>query len=285
MPPRSVDPLQFLTSAKVAIVAGKGGVGKTTVTAVLARAAIRRGRKVLVVELDGKEHLTRLLPDVEVLSLSATAALAEYLDTHGLGRVTRRLVNSGVIDVVATASPGIDDMVVLGKIKQVERGGEYDLIVVDGPAAGHAITFLTAAKSLLTSVRGGPIHTQATEVAAMLADPTRCQVILVTLPETTPINEAVETAYALEEKVGVHLAPIVVNGVDSGPALPTDAAPEGSPMRLAGEFRTARRLLHEAACCDLGDMLGLPQLILPQVPGSLLDASSIEQLAAEWDAP
>jgi anion-transporting ArsA/GET3 family ATPase len=280
-----VDPLQFLTSAKVAVVAGKGGVGKTTVTAVLARAAIRRGHKVLVVELDGKEHLTRLLPDVEVLSLSATAALAEYLDTHGLGRVTRRLVNSGVIDVVATASPGIDDIVVLGKIKQVERGDDYDLIVVDGPAAGHAITFLTAAKSLLTSVRGGPIHTQATEVAAMLADPARCQVILVTLPETTPINEAVETAYALEEKVGVHLGPVVVNGVDSGPALPTDAAPEGSPLRLAGEFRTARRLLHEAACCDLGDMLALPQLILPQVPGSLLDAASIEQLAAEWDAP
>ncbi|HNJ97776.1 MAG TPA: AAA family ATPase, partial [Ilumatobacteraceae bacterium] len=91
MPPKSVDPLQFLTSANLAVVAGKGGVGKTTVTAVLARAAIRRGLRVLVVELDGKPHLARLLPDVEVLSLSASAALAEYLDTHGLSRVTRRL--------------------------------------------------------------------------------------------------------------------------------------------------------------------------------------------------
>ncbi len=285
MPPKSVDPLQFLTSAKVAVVAGKGGVGKTTVTAVLARAAIRRGLRVLVVELDGKQTLTRLLPDVEVLSLSASAALADYLDTHGLSRVTRRLVNSGVIDVVATASPGIDDIVVLGKIKQVERGDDYDLIVVDGPAAGHAITFLQAAKSMLTSVRGGPIHTQATEVAAMLADPARCQVIMVTLPETTPINEAAETAYALEDKVGVHLGPIVVNGVDSGAPLPADAAPAGSPLRLAGEFRNARRALHEAACCDLGDLLGLPQLILPHLPGSLLDADSIERLASEWDAP
>jgi anion-transporting ArsA/GET3 family ATPase len=285
VPPKSVDPLQFLTSAKVAVVAGKGGVGKTTVTAVLARAAIRRGLRVLVVELDGKETLARLLPDVEVLSLSASAALADYLDTHGLSRVTRRLVNSGVIDVVATASPGIDDIVVLGKIKQVERGVDYDLIVVDGPAAGHAITFLMAAKSLLTSVRGGPIHTQATEVAAMLADPARCQVVMVTLPETTPINEAAETAYALEDKVGVHLGPVVVNGVDSGVPLPVEAAPEGTPLRLAGEFRNARRALHEAACCDLGDMLGLPQLILPHLPGSLLDAASIERLASEWDAP
>ena len=165
----------------------------------------------------------------------------------------------------------------------MEQGGAYDLIVVDGPAAGHAITFLLAAKSLLTSVRGGPIHAQATEVAAMLADPTRSQVVLVTLPETTPANEAVETAYALEDRVGVHLAPIVVNGVDSGPALQPEAAPAGSPMALAGEFRAARRLLHEAACCDLGDMLALPQLILPHLPGALLDTAAIDRLADDWD--
>ena len=278
-----MDPLQFLTTATVAIVAGKGGVGKTTVTAVLARAAIRRGLRVLVVELDGKPALARLVPDVEVLQLSATAALAEYLDNHGLSRVTRRLASSGIIDVVATASPGIDDIVVMGKIKQLEQSGAYDLIVVDGPAAGHAITFLLAAKSLLTSVRGGPIHTQATDVAAMLADPTRCQVVLVTLPETTPVNEVVETAYALEERVGVHLAPIVVNGVDAGPRLHPEAAPDGSPMAQAGEFRNARRLLHEAACCDLGDMLALPQLILSHVPGSVLDAASVDLLAPDWD--
>ena len=84
-----MDPLQFLTTASVAIVAGKGGVGKTTVTAVLARAAIRRGLRVLVVELDGKPSLTRLVPDIAVQQLSATAALAEYLDTHGLSRVTK----------------------------------------------------------------------------------------------------------------------------------------------------------------------------------------------------
>jgi anion-transporting ArsA/GET3 family ATPase len=192
-----VDPLQFVSTARVAIVAGKGGVGKTTVTAVVARAAIRRGLRVLVVELDGKPTLEALLPGVEVQHISASAALGEYLDTHGLSRVAKRLTSAGIIDVVATASPGIDDIVVLGKIKQLERGGEYDLIVVDGPAAGHAITFLLAAKGLLATVRGGPIQTQATEVAAMLADPTRCQIVLVTLPEATPVNEAVETATAL----------------------------------------------------------------------------------------
>lgn len=283
MPPKRVDPLQFLTSATVAIVAGKGGVGKTTVTAVLARAAIRRGLRVLVVELDGKPALARLLPGVEVLQLSATAALAEYLDTHGLSRVTRRLASSGIIEVVATASPGIDDIVVLGKIRQLEQSGNYDLVLVDGPAAGHAITLLLSAKSMRTTMRSGPINGQAVEAAEMLADPTRSQVILVTLPETTPINEAVETAYALEDRVGVHLGPIVVNSVVAGPRLAADLAPEGSALRLAAEFRNQRRELHEAACCDLGDMLALPQLVLPPVPGARLDADAIERLADELD--
>jgi anion-transporting ArsA/GET3 family ATPase len=279
-----VDPLQFVSTARVAVVAGKGGVGKTTVTAVLARAAIRRGLRVLVVELDGKPTLDQLLPGVEVQHISATAALGEYLDTHGLSRVARRLTSTGIIDVVATASPGIDDIVVLGKIKQLERSGLYDLVLVDGPAAGHAITFLLSAKSLLSTVRGGPIHTQATEVAAMLADPARCQVVLVTLPETTPVNEAMETAAALEERIGVHVGPVVVNAVDEGPLLPAEAAPDGSPMRAAAEFRNARRALHRTERARLDEVTHLPQLTLPLVPGSVLHADAVDQLAAGWDA-
>jgi len=274
-----MDPLQFLTTATVTVVAGKGGVGKTTVTAVLARAAIRSGMRVLVVELDGKPTLERLLPGVEVLQLSATAALAEYLDTHGFARVAKRLAKSGVIDVVAAAAPGIDDILVLGKIKQLELTGEYDLVVVDGPAAGHAISFLQSPHSLMDTIRGGPVHTQAGEVAAMMTDPARCQVVLVTLPETTPVNEAVETAYALEDRVGVHLGPLVVNGVDQGGMLPADSAQPASALRLAAEFRNARRSMHAAECNRLADVLALPQVHLPLVAGSQLEAGDIESLA------
>ncbi|MCU1359156.1 MAG: putative anion transporting ATPase, partial [Ilumatobacteraceae bacterium] len=153
----------------------------------------------LVVELDGKPALATLVgDDIPVLALSAPAALAEYLQDHGLKRVAKRLASSGVIDVVSTAAPGIDDIVVLGKLKQLERAGTYDLIVVDGPAAGHAITFLMSARSLLDTVHGGPIYNQAIEVREMLTDPSRCQVVMVTLPETTPVNELIETAFALE---------------------------------------------------------------------------------------
>lgn len=279
-----MDPLQSVTAARLAIVAGKGGVGKTTVTAVLARAAIRRGLRVLVVELDGKPTLDDLVDGAEVQHLSASTALREYLDSHGLSRVAKRLSSSGIIDVVATASPGIDDIVVLGKIKQLERSGNWDLIVVDGPAAGHAITFLLAARSMLSTMRGGPIRTQAAEVEAMLADAERTVVVLVTLPEATPGNEAIETAEALRERVGVHLGPLVVNAVDEGPELPADAAPEGSPMRDAAVFRNARRAMHASQRARLAGALPLPQLSLPLMPGSVLDADAIDHMAATWDA-
>jgi hypothetical protein len=131
----------------------------------------------------------------------------------------------------------------------------------------------------MNTIRGGPVHSQAGEVAAMMTDPARCQVVLVTLPETTPVNEAVETAYALEDRVGIHLGPLVVNGVDQGGVLSVNAAEPGSALRMAAEFRNARRTLHSTECSRLADELALPQMHLPLIAGSQLHAADIEALA------
>lgn len=278
-----MDLLQFFSAARLLVVAGKGGVGKTTVTAAVARAAADSGRSVLAVELEDKPALSRLLVGQQVQTITAPRALAEYLDDHGFGRVVRRLTTSGVIDVVSTAAPGIDDIVVLGKLKQLERSGAYDLIVVDGPAAGHAITFLFAPLGLLGAVRGGPIHDQAVAVQEMLADPARAQVMLVTLPETTPVSEAIETAYALEERVGVALGPIVVNAVDEGAELPDPArldAAAPAEVRDALAFRRARRALHRRELARLERELGLPQVRLPHLSSPALGPDEIATLAA-----
>jgi arsenite-transporting ATPase len=217
----SENRLDEVTTSRLVVVAGKGGVGKTTVTAVLARAAADAGRRVLVVELDGKPTLDAWLPDLEVRHISAAGSLEEYLLEHGFRRIAKRLSKTGVIEVIGTAAPGIDDLVVLGKIKQLERSGEWDLIVVDGPAAGHAVTFLTTPAGLRDAVRGGPVGDQADDVLAMLADSDRCSIVLVTLPESTPVNELFETAQAIRSRVGTELGPVVVNRVDPGP-LPPD---------------------------------------------------------------
>ena len=289
MPPESEFPLQSLTAARVVVVAGKGGVGKTTVTAVIARAASDEGRRVLVVELDGKPALAELLPDVEVLAISAPEALDEYLRDHGFARIAKRLNRTGVIDVVGTAAPGIDDIVVLGKIKQLERSGEYDLIVVDGPAAGHAITFLTAAAGLADAVSSGPVRAQADDVLGLLHDAERCQVVLVTLPETTPVNEVVETAFALEDDVGVQLGPVVVNAVDVGDALPDDEAVRAATADLdpaiarelvdAAAFRRSRRAMEAGEIARLAAELPIPKVTLPARLVAGLTAVDIGALA------
>lgn len=264
--------------------AGKGGVGKTTVTAVLARAAADLGLRVLVVELDGKPTLDKVLPDLEVRHISAASSLEEYLLDHGFRRIAERLAASGVIDVVGTAAPGIDDLVVLGKIKQLERSGSWDLVLVDGPAAGHAVSFLTSASGLLDAIGAGPVHDQAREVAAMLGDPRRCRVTLVTLPEATPVNELLDTAEILRARVGVTLGTVVVNQVDRDEPLPDpDAVSFGraraqvDDARAAARFRRARRAVQDAELARLDG----EQLRLRALPVAGLSAEDVRILAAE----
>lgn len=194
--------------------AGKGGVGKTTVSAALARAAALSGLSTLVVEVEGRSGLPAMFgqpdlgyeeivlsagvsdgtADVRARTLTPDEALLEYLRDHGLSRISKRLVASGALDVVATAAPGIKDILLLGKVKQLERSAAADFVVLDAPAAGHAVTFLQSARGLLDAVKVGPINTQARDVLDLLEDHTRCQVVLVTIPEETPVNEAVDTA-------------------------------------------------------------------------------------------
>lgn len=277
-----------LTNSRIVIVAGKGGVGKTTVTAVLARAAADSGQRVLVIELDGKPALDNLLPDIDVRHISAADALEDYLFEHGFRRFAKRLAKTGVIDVVGTAVPGIDDLVILGKIKQIERSDDWDLILVDGPAAGHAITFLTSAAGLLDAAKSGPVHTQAVDVTEMLHDPVRCQVLLVTLPETTPMNEVIETTFALEDKVGVQLAGIVINQVDVGGPLPDPdevsfgrATAQVADARDAARFRIERRAVQAREIARLTAEVPLEHVHLTQLPVAGLTAHDIAILAEE----
>ena len=165
-----MDVSAFCTQSNVLIVAGKGGVGKTTMVAALARMAADEGLSVLVVELEGRRGITSAFGDSGDLGYAGTVltaagaddlddpgsdetamaggtvharmitpddALLEYLADHGMRRMSKRLQSSGVLDVVASAIPGIKDILVLGKIKQLEqasaagKAGAHDLIVVD----------------------------------------------------------------------------------------------------------------------------------------------------------
>lgn len=298
---RGMDVSQFCSATRLLIVAGKGGVGKTTVTAALARMAARAGLKALIVEVEGKSGIGNVFGHDELLSydevtlgdnlrartLTPDDALLEYLEEHGMKRVSKRLASSGALDVVSTAVPGIKDILVLGKVKQLERAAHADVIVLDAPAAGHAVTFLTSAQGLLDAARVGPIRTQAQDVVDLLSDPARCQVILVTLPEETPVNEVVETAYKLEDRVGIKLGPVVVNGVyprleglEVEPPPDADLTEEQrTSLREAADFRRRRQDLQAEQLRRLDEALPLPQLHLPFLFTPEVGPEQLETLA------
>ncbi len=295
------------------IVAGKGGVGKTTVTAALAVAATRAGLSVLIIEVEGKSGLAacfhqpsltyeeaELRPGLRARTLTPDDALVEYLRDHGLRRIGRRLSNSGALEVVATAVPGMKDILVLGKVKQLERAGVADLIMLDAPAAGHAVQFLMSARGLQNAVKVGPIQKQASDVVELLADPARCQVMLVTLPEETPVNELVDTAFAIEDRVGVALGPIVVNGclpevdglsADSAragiEAVRADAAATGielhdteaEALAAAAAFRIDAQARQQEQRARLAMLLPLPQIELPFLFTADVGPAEIDTLA------
>ncbi|HTX00586.1 MAG TPA: ArsA-related P-loop ATPase [Acidimicrobiales bacterium] len=302
-----MDVAGYLGQSHVLLVVGKGGVGKTTVTAALAETAAGAGLSTLVVALDDSGGLPGLLGHsapfgydrvelgerLSARTLTSDAALLEYLDDHGMKRVSKRLVNTGVLDVIATAIPGIREVLVLGKLKQLERERAADLILLDAPATGHAVTFLTSAGGLVDAARGGPLRSQAEDVVAMLRDPLRCQVVLVTIPEETPVNEAIETAYRVEDDIGVALGPVVVNAcypvldeiavdpLDAAAAagVPPPSSDELADLRGAARFRRSRQNLQAAQLGRLADELPLPQLRLPYLFGAEVGPDGVAELS------
>jgi anion-transporting ArsA/GET3 family ATPase len=310
---KNIDPL--FTMSRMLVVAGKGGVGKTTVTAAMARASADLGLRVLVVTLDSRQGLGELLggsPDagseyegtqiasglgpkktgsILLRTLTASDALEDYLGTQGLARLAKRLVSTGVVDVVASAAPGIDDLLVLGKLKHLVGiagpEGEHDLIIVDGPAAGHAISFLQSPAAMAKTISGGPLHSQANEVLAMLHDASKCRVIMVTLPETTPVNELVETTALLAETVGVHFGPVVINGVDQAPEITAlvakDQLPEGE-LGDAARYRASRCAMHAHAVERVNQLVATGSISLPHIASAGLSAGDIKTLAKDLSA-
>ena len=187
-------------------------------------------------------------------------------------RLSGRLAKAGVIDVVATAAPGPrrHPRARQGQAARA-RPATHDLILLDAPAAGHAVTFLRSAKGLLDAVTVGPIATQAQDVLELLGDADRCQVVLVTLPEETPVNEMVETAFALEDEVGVQLGPDRRQRPLPGPTRAGGRAGRRRPATTSdaepGRGRPASawpaRPQQDEQLARLADRLPLPQVHLP----------------------
>jgi anion-transporting ArsA/GET3 family ATPase len=225
--------------ARLHVVTGKGGTGKTTVAAALALALAEQGKRVLLVEVEGRQGLAQLLdvpplPYVErriaqgpgggevfALAVDAEAALLEYLDMYyHLGRAGKALEKVGAIDFVTTIAPGLRDVLLTGKVyeatrRKVQGKLAYDAVVLDAPPTGRIAPFLNVNHEVAGLAKVGPIRNQADAIMGMLrSDITRIH--LVTLLEEMPVQETLDACDQLEA-LDLRIGSIVVNMVRNSP--------------------------------------------------------------------
>ncbi len=227
-------PKRVLDGARLHVVTGKGGTGKTTVAAALAISLAAGGRSVLLVEVEGRQGLAQLfdtppLPyretllahaprrgEVYGLAVDPERAMLEYLEMfYNLKRAGRALRSMGAIDFVTTIAPGLRDVLLTGKVKEAvsrkEKDGRpaYDAVVLDAPPTGRIRQFLDVTKDVAGLTKMGPIHKQSQGVIKVLHS-AQTRVHLVTLLEELPVQETIDAAADLES-AGFHLGAVLVN--------------------------------------------------------------------------
>jgi anion-transporting ArsA/GET3 family ATPase len=308
-----VDRPDWLAQTQVLFVIGKGGVGKTTVAATVALAAAQLGRLVELVELEGRPELAACF-DVDVAlthspvtladlpgggrvrarRIAPDTSLTEWLGDHGFSRLVPRLVRTGALDIIATAVPGIREVLVLGKIKAIARDTEC-LVVVDAPATGHSLSLLTAPRALVGAARTGPIRRQAEEVDALLRDASKTAVLLTTLPADLPVAEAIESADDLRERAGVTIAAAVLNRFDADRSQLRTTLVDGEAATLSASLLAdvERARQFTLAVWDeqvrqrdrLATALGLPLVTVATLDGDHIGPLELEALTGAFGEP
>ena len=216
-----------LLDLRLLFVTGKGGVGKTTVAAGLAQLAAEHGKRVLVCEVDAKGDVTSLFeanptdftpreiaPGIWSMSMDTEASLREYLKLHLRIPVVGRIGPlAKAFDFVATAAPGVREILTVGKLSYEVRERHYDIVVVDAPASGHVIGQLAAPQAINDLVKVGLIRSQTDWMLDILSDQRQTGLVAVCTPEEMPVNETLELATRVKEETTVRLSAVVVNRV------------------------------------------------------------------------
>lgn len=256
-----------LCTRRMVIVSGKGGVGRTTLAALLGLALAERGRRVLVATTGHDDRLAWMLglPKLEATPLPVPTAVGMgvgqrlfvqrlvpnvALREYGAMIVKSERISAAVFDNrivrrLLRAIPGLDDFTVLGKAwHEAVRGGTYDTVVLDGAATGHLVYTLGVPRAILAAVPPGPLTREAEGIVASLTDPKVTEAVLVGLPEAWPLTELGELGRAITRDLGIAIKSVVVNGVwarATDTARTLVAAPASDP-RVADWLEWVRAL-------------------------------------------
>lgn len=314
--------LARLLSRRLLIVTGKGGTGKTSVAAALGQLAARRGLETVVIERTAAPAIQRLLepepsartsgrepiecsPHLYALRLDPLDALTEYLELQlRVPMVARALVGSRAFQRLLAATPGWRDLITLGKLWHLEtrtREGRprWDLLIVDAPATGHGLAFLSTPNVIRDTVRMGPLRRHTDWVQALLEDPHKTWVVPITLAEELPVGETLELRENVAQ-LALSLGPTLVNCIESTATLPEleiartalDELPEPAAaplppiatLRAVVNHRLRRAALQRVQLERLSVAAGFAAIELPLLTGAIRDHADVEVLSRALEA-
>lgn len=227
----AVMPLPPLLQRRLMLVTGKGGVGKSTVAALLAQLTAEEGHRTLVCELNTRSRipsffdkppatgeLQQIDTNLWVVNIDPPMAMEEYALMKLRFRALYRVVfDNPVVESLIRFIPGVNDLIMLGKAFNHERERNadgtptWDRIIIDAPATGHGITFFRLPRIIRDAVPTGNLHREAADMWSLLTDPERTSVHLVTLPEELPVRETTELHDTLKNELGLPLGHLFVN--------------------------------------------------------------------------
>lgn len=296
-----------LLDRRLVVVTGKGGVGKSTVSAALAMLAARRGKRVLVAEVDARERVAPMLggrpsgpvvrpvlPGISTVNVDPRHALEEYaLMVVKVRAIYQAVFENRVVRFFLRAVPSLAETLMLGKILHEARSEDrgrprWDLVIVDAPATGHAVQLLGVPRALLDTVPGGPLRRDAEWMQALLSDPARTAVSLVALPEEMPVTETAELDAQIGTGLSLPRGPVFLNAMPEERftqgeqerlrALSPGAPPLG-PAARAAVLQSEQQARAGEQAARLRELLGRPFLPLPLLAADRWGRRAVERIA------
>jgi anion-transporting ArsA/GET3 family ATPase len=282
---------------------GKGGVGKSTVSAATALLAAEQGKRVLLVSADGRGDIAAFFeqrpvgfkpaavyPGVSAMAMDTEASLREYLRLNLRMPVPGRVGPlAKVFDFVATAAPGVKEILTVGKIcwevrESLEGRAKWDLVVVDAAATGHVTAQLGAPGAIQELVSVGPVRAQVGWMGEILADAAVTALNVVVTPEEMPVHETIELVGRVRAELPVPLGTVVVNRVlpelftrteedtfealrapERAAALARVAGPGVDDVLEGAELAVRLRRTRAAHLSHLRETVDLPLVYLPEM--------------------